>query len=266
MFRPMLWIICLIVCHTTPSQAGAESQNEFWERFDEKKLPLNLWTFDPRNPAGSLHAVDGKCWKMSIPGGTSDRSPASLTSRCKLLGDFRVEMDFQWLKVPTVKSGNFQISIFVSGPDGHAAVMRALYHELGHGWSIWHEPTDKARQGHWENLTTNSMEGTLRLRRVASKLYFEAVSADSKKLIPLGNLEFGKQEIGQLEFRVMVPETRGIAQVCIDNIHVRADQIIYPPQPAPSMVGQRVWIAAVVMCLLLIVGGGLTLAHHGIRS
>lgn len=258
--RTLMFIAAL--CGGTVLAIDSPTTREIWERFDEKRLQRDMWNFDPRSPAGTVHSIDANNWKLTIPGGTGDRSPASLVSRCQLKGNFRVEMDYQLLKVPTLKNGNLQVAIFVSGPDGHAAVMRAIYHQLGHGYSVWYEPTDKSRPGHWENHPTSSMSGRLRIRRLEKELVLEAHCSGESKAINIGRVPFGNGPIDHLEIRVVVPETKGIAQVVIDDIHITADQIVHPQPPAISMVGRRAWLAVVAVCVLLAVGGGLTLVYQ----
>lgn len=235
---------------------------EIWERFDDQQMQRDLWVFDPRTPPGTVHSIDTDSWKMTIPGGTVDRAPANLASRFRLKGDFCVETDFQLLKVPTLKSGNLQVAIFVSGRDGHAAVMRAFYKDLGHGYSVWYEPMDKTNTGHWENHVTTSNAGRIRIRRRGTELAFESQGTGEKNAKPIGRLQFGDGPIDTLEIRVIIPATKGVAQVVIDNIHITADQIILPQKPASSMIGRRAWIAAVAGCVLLVVGGGMSLVYQ----
>ena len=69
--------------------------------------------------------------------------------------------------------------------------------------------------------------------------------------LSLGKIPYGVAPIDTLEIRVWVPETTSVAQLEIDDIQIKAKEILLPERPAQSMMGKRAWIGGVVATVTL---------------
>jgi hypothetical protein len=202
---------------------------------------------------------DGKTgWmRLSLEPGPAERGPVGLGSKFRLAGDFEASCDFEIRELAPPKEHWINIEIFVEGVDGAASVLRHTHSTDGDGYAAWsHSPVEN-RPGAWERKKTTDRRGTLKLQRVGEKLLFQYVGADGN-VETLEEYAFGTGPIDSIQYRVLCPSTTETrTEVGMGNLVVRADEIIEPPLPATSSVGDYGWarLIGVGSVLLLVLAG-----------
>lgn len=181
----------------------------------------------------------------------------------RIEGDFDIRMDYELVDFPRPKREWINAEIFIEGPDGKAAVIPVNHSEHGSGCSLWFEPAaGRSDSGKWHQVPSDDVRGTLRLERVGKTLRYHRCADGNELFEELGIVEFGADMVYNVEFRVLVPETKTAVRVQIDNVIVEADRLIGPPSPAQSIFGPASWIGAIVV---VVIAGGLSLWWWRIR-
>ncbi len=143
--------------------------------------------------------------RLVIPPTTNKQPLMGLESRFGLEGDFDISVDYSIRSLPHPTEEWVNLSIFVQGPDGMAAMTRTNHSKSGDGYSIWFQPSRESKaRGTASGMPTTDRAGTLRLSRVGKELFFYA-SARGRPLKEIGKVDFGDQPIDLVGFHVLAP-------------------------------------------------------------
>ena len=94
-----------------------------------------------------------------------------LDSRFGLEGDFDISVDYSIRSLPRPEKEWTNLSIFIIGPDGMAAMTRTNNSNSGEGYSMWFQPWEGSKaKGTARNVPTQDKAGTLRLARLGKEL------------------------------------------------------------------------------------------------
>ena len=272
MYRPScsLWWLDMVVLLATvglPAPAGvaaAQERPRIEERFDGGTFNRQRWSIDPRNPPGVRFDLGQDNLRILIPPGPAGRNAASMQTRqLRIEGDFDLRMDYRLLTFPQPKKEWTNVEIFIEGPDGKAAVIRANHSQRGSGTSGWFQPAAGRKEpGYWRQIATSDTRGTLRLERAGKTLRYQRCVNESGVFEELGTIEFGSAELFNVEFRVTAPATNALVEVELDNIVLEADRLIGPPTPARLLFGPASLVSVIVV---LLASGGLCLYYWRVR-
>jgi hypothetical protein len=222
-------------------RANGASPGEISETFAGDTFDRTRWWFDRRSPPGVRVELGGEILHVVVPPGAAGRPAASLRAQFAVEGDFDIRAEYEIKALPRPPKEWSNIEIFISGPDGAAAVIRTNHAVAGDGYSLWFEPSSgKGTGGAWKHMSTHDDAGTLRLERIGQELRFWA-AARGGKMKMIGAVPLGDGPIRQVEVRGIAPATRSALDYRVDNISVRADRLIEPPKPADSLIGRGAW-------------------------
>jgi hypothetical protein len=191
-------------------------------------------------------------FRLVVPPGPDMRPLVGLTSRFGLEGDFEVTVDYVLHSLPKPAKEWVNVSIFINGPDGMAAMTRTNNANSGHGYTTWFQPPAGSKaQMHASGVPTEDKTGRLRLARVGKELRFYA-SAAGQPSHQLGAAEYGDRPVETLAFQVLAPALKAQVDVEFDNISVKADRLtglVYVP---PTTYGSLPWIGGGLAVLAII--------------
>jgi hypothetical protein len=180
--------------------------------------------------------------RLVVPPGPDMRPLVGLSSRFGLEGDFDVVVDYVIHSLPKPAKEWVNVSIFINGPGGMAAMTRTNNAASGHGYSTWFQPPAGSKaQVQASGTPTEDKTGRLRLARVGTELRFSA-SAAGQPFHQLAAVEYGDRAVETLAFQVLAPALKAPVDVEFHNITVKADRLtglVYVP---PSTYGPLPWI------------------------
>jgi len=235
--------------------AGADSAlTEIMETFTGGDFDRTRWALLNTTVAVTKTDFSRSAMRLIVPPGPDMRPLVGLNSRFGLEGDFDISVDYSIRLLPRPEKEWVNVSIFIGGPDGMAAMTRTNNAKSGHGYSTWFQPPAGSKtQMQAGGEPTEDKAGTLRLARVGKELHYYA-SARGQPLKHIGTVEFGDHPIETLGFQVLAPPLKAPVDVEFDNISVKADRItglVFVPQ---SGYGSLPWILSglVVIALVLL--------------
>jgi hypothetical protein len=231
----MLVFIALAAGHAV---AAAQPQR-ITEAFQRDTFDKTLWTIE--RLGAKVDATGGQL-KIAVPKGPAGRPPVGLQSRFRIEGDFDIRAGYAITAWPMPKKEWINVTIFIEGADGAAAVFRTNHSKVGSGYALWHEAADKTRPGAWKQVATKDTKGTLRLKRSGDQLRFLFGGPAESAPRELGAISYGTSSITALRFQVIVPETLAPVEVAFGTIEIEAERLIGPKAPAGSMFGRRAWL------------------------
>jgi hypothetical protein len=232
--------------------AGQESTlTDLDETFSSREFDRTRWTLT--NTSVALTRVDFSAGKMRIvvPPGPEKRPIMGLDSRFGLEGDFDINVDYVVRSLPKPAKEWVNLSIFIMGPDGMAAMIRTNNSSSGDGYSIWFQPSAGSKAKFTAmNVPTTDKSGKLRLARLGKQLIFYAASS-GKSFKEIGAADFGDHPIDLVGFQILAPALKSPVDVELDNIAIKADRFIKLVFSPPAESSYVVWIVcgAVVIAI-----------------
>ncbi len=192
--------------------------------------------------------------RVVIPPATIKRPLMGLESRFGLEGDFDISVDYSIRSLPRPAEEWVNLSIFIQGPSGMAAMTRTNHSKSGDGYSIWFQPSKESKaKGTASSVPTSDRAGTLRLARLGTELYFYA-SARDRPLKEIGKIEYGDQPIDLVGFHLLTPALKSPIDFEYDNISIKADRftklVFIPASSSISLFWVLPALAAVLLLLL----------------
>ncbi len=258
--RSIIELCCLAVLsllallNSAHRVAGADSAlTEIKETFTGGDFDRTRWALLNTTVAVTKADFSRGAMRLIVPPGPDVRPLVGLNSRFGLEGDFDVSVDYSLRLLPRPEKEWVNVSIFIGGPDGMAAMTRTNNANSGHGYSTWFQPPagSKTRM-QAGGAPTEDKAGTLRLARVGRELHYYA-SSRGQPLKQIGTVEFGDHPIETLGFQVLPPGLKAPVDVEFDNILVKADRItglVFVPQ---SDYGYLPWILSGLMVLIVLI-------------
>lgn len=226
---------------------------EINEPFDSRDFDRMRWSLNNTSVALTKVDLSKSSFRLTIPPGPDKRPLMGLESRFGLEGEFDITVDYaiRWLPRPAKEWVN--LSIFIIGPDGMAAMTRTNNSQSGDGYSIWFQPWEGSKsKGTANNVPTQDKTGTLRLARTGKTLRFFAW-ARGQAQTEIGSVEFGDRPIDKIAFQVLAPAMKAPIDIEFDNVSVKADRfskLIFVP---PTNNGYLWWITAALIAVSLAV-------------
>jgi hypothetical protein len=196
-----------------------------------------------------------KKMRLVIPPGPDKRPLMGLGSRFGFEGNFDISVDYAIRSLPKPEKEWVNLSIFVIGPDGMAAMTRTHNSKSGQGYSLWFQPVEGSKaKGSGRDEPTQDNAGTLRMARIGKELRFYSW-ASGKPQKEIGAVDFGDRPIDKVAFQVFTPAMKSPIDFEYDNISVKADhftKIVYvPPSGSFSLFQVLAGLAVVVLVLLI---------------
>jgi len=235
--------------------AGADSAvTEIKETFTGGDFDRTRWALVNTTVAITKTDFSKGVMRLIVPPGPDMRPIMGLNSRFGLDGDFDVSVDYSIRSLPRPEKEWVNLSIFIMGPDGMAAISRTNIANSGHGYSRWFQPPAGSKsQVQASSVSTEDKTGTMRLARVGKELRYYAC-ARGQPFHQIGAVEFGDHPVDTLAFQVLAPALKTPIDAEYDNISVTADRItglVFVPQ---SDYGYFPWIVSglVVVALVLL--------------
>lgn len=223
-------------------QGGDQVSQEIKEDFSTRDFDRSRWTLDNTSVALTKVDLSKGVMRLTIPPGPDMRPLMGLIGRFGLEGNFDVRVDYLIRSLPKPDREWVNLSIFVSGPDGMAAISRTNDAGSGHGYSRWFRPTAGVITAPMTtNIPTDDKAGTLRLERVGKELQFHA-GGRGGPLHRIGAVEFGDRPIETLSFQVLPQPLKSSIDVEFDNISVQAERIIGQTFKPPSRSRAHIWV------------------------
>ena len=234
---------------------GAESEiTEIKEDFAGRDFDRSRWALTNTTVATTKTDFSKRAMRVIVPQGPETRPLIGLNSRFGLEGDFDISADYTLRSLPRPEKEWVNVSIFIAGPDGMAALSRTNNAKSGHGYSTWVQPPAGSKAGvQAGGSSTEDKSGTLRLERVGKELHFYA-SGHGQPPKQIATVEFGDRLIENVAFQIFPPGLKAPIDIEFDNIAVKADhftRLVFVP---PSDYGYLPWILsglAVVAVALL---------------
>ena len=224
----------------------AESQEsaptEINETFSGGNFDRMKWTLG--NIGVQIAKVDFSkgTMRVVIPPSTIKQPLMGLESRFGLEGDFDISVDYSIRSLPRPANEWVNLSIFLQGAPGMAAMTRTNHSKSGDGYSIWFQPPEKSKaKGTASSVPTSDRAGTLRLARIGTELYFYA-SARGRPLKEIGKVDFGDQPIDLVGFHVLTPALTSPIDFEYDNVSVKADRFTKLVFIPPSSNSTWFWV------------------------
>ena len=232
-----LWLIVL-GCW---SHGADTTTTEIKETFATRDFDHSRWTLSNTSVALTKVNFSKGVMRLVVPPGPDMRPLMGLSSRFGLEGDFDVRVDYLIHSLPKPPKEWVNLSIFVSGPDGMAAVSRTNTTGSGNGYSRWFQPeagSNKAVQA--MVAPTEDKAGTLRLERVGKELRFYT-GGRGGTLHHIGAVEFGDRPIETVAIQVYPQPLKTSIDVEFDNIFVKAERVTGLVFVPPSGSGTLPW-------------------------
>jgi hypothetical protein len=253
------WFVVVLIAvsidwrHCALGQESAPT--EIKEAFDGRDYDRMRWSLNNTSVAITKVDFSKKTIRLVIPPAQDKRPLMGIDSRFGLEGDFDISVDYLIHSLPRPAKEWVNLSIFIIGPDGMAAMIRTNNSASGEGYSIWFQPWEGSKaKGIAKNEPTQDKAGTLRLARIGKQLWFYA-SARGQPHKEIGNVEFGDRPIDTVGFQVFAPALKSAIDIEYDNIAIRADRftkLVYVPRSENSYVFWALaGLAAVAVIFLL---------------
>ncbi len=229
----------LNAAHRSPGQEIAPT--EITETFDGGEFDRMRWSLGNTSVAVTKVDFSKKKMRLAIPPGPDKRPLMGLDSRFGVEGNFEISVDYLIRSLPKPEKEWINLSIFIIGPDGMAAMTRTHNAKSGQGYSLWFQPSEGSKsKGNAKDEPTQDKSGTLRMARIDKELHFYALSS-GKAQKELGAVDFGDRPIDKISFQVFTPATKSPIDIEYDNIVVKADhfsKLVYvlPRQASPSFM------------------------------
>jgi hypothetical protein len=249
-------IIFLINCdHSeTFAQTSATAATEITETFSAGDFDRTRWALANTTVAITKADFSKGVMRMIIPPGPDMRPLLGLNSRFGLEGDFEIRVDYAIHSLPRPEKEWANLSIFIQGPDGMAAMTRTHNMATGHGFSRWFQPpADSKAKVEAGGEPTVDRSGTLRLVRVGKELQYSA-AARGQPFHSIGTVAIGDRPIDTVGFQVLAPPMKAPIDLEYDNISVKADRLTGLTYVPESGYGPLPWIlgGALVVALALL--------------
>jgi hypothetical protein len=246
-------LICLA---SIAGEYSANSQEtaptEIIETFTGGNFDRMRWTLS--NIGVQVAKVDFSkgAMRVVVPPTTIKQPLMGLESRFGLEGDFDISVDYSIRSLPRPAEEWVNLSIFIQGPPGMAAMTRTNHSKSGDGYSIWFQPSKESKaKGTVSTVPTSDRAGTLRLARVGKELFYYA-SSRGQPLKQIGTVDFGDQPIDLVGFHVLPPVLKTPIDFEYDNISVKADRFTKLVFIPPSSNASWFWVLSGLAVILLI--------------
>lgn len=216
-----VWLILL----GSWSEGTESTPTEIKETFSGRDFDHARWTLSNTSVAITKVDFSRGVMRLIVPPGPDMRPLMGLSSRFGLEGDFDVRVDYTIRSLPKPEKEWVNLSIFVSGPDGMAAISRTNDAGSGHGYSRWFQPRAGIIMAPLAmNVPSDDKAGTLRLERLGKELRYYA-GGRGRPLHQIGAVDFGDRPIDTVAFQVLPQPLKSSIDIEFDNISVKADRI-----------------------------------------
>ena len=240
-----------------PFWARRAPPTEITESFDRGEFDRMRWFLNNTSVAVTQVDFSQKKMRLVIPPGPDKRPLMGLDSRFGVEGDFDISVDYSIRSLPKPEKEWVNLSIFIIGPDGMAAMTRTHNAKSGQGYSMWFQPSEGSKaKGSARDVSTQDKVGTLRLARVGKELRYYAAAAGGQPQKEIGTVDFGDRPIDKVAFQVFTPASKAPIDIEFDNISVKADRftkLVYVP---PSGNAALFWILSGLAVVAVIVLAG----------
>jgi len=207
------------------SRAANPSRTAVRETFSGRDFDRSRWTLSNVNLLGVRVDFARGTMHIIVPPGPNMRPLVGFKARFGLEGDFRVSADYTVRSLPRPEKEWTNLSIFVSGADGAAAVIRTNHSTAGSGYGLWFQPVAGSTvQGKASQVPTEDRAGTLQIERVGRELRF-SVSGRGHQFSQIGAADFGDHPINEIVLHVLAPGLKTPVDIELDNITVEADRL-----------------------------------------
>jgi Protein of unknown function (DUF1583) C domain len=238
----VLLIVLRLVMPACEADEAGSAPTEIKEDFTGGDFDHTRWALNNTSVAVTKTDFSRAVFRLVVPPGPDMRPLVGLSSRFGLEGDFDVSVDYAIRSLPKPAKEWVNLSIFIQGPDGMAAMTRTNNSNSGHGYSTWFQPPAGSKaQVQAGGGPTEDRNGRLRLVRVGKELRYYAC-ARGQSFRQIAAYEFGDRPIETLAFQVLAPALKAPVDVEYDNISVKADRftgLVYVP---PIPIGPVTWI------------------------
>jgi hypothetical protein len=249
-FRFSFWLLLVVLAGIASVHrvAGQEiSLTNVDEAFDTRDFDRMRWTLS--NTSGARTKVDfsGGKLRIVVPAGPENRPIMGLDSRFGIEGDFDINVDYLVRSLPKPAKEWVNLSIFIMGPDGMAAMIRTNNSSSGDGYSLWFQPSAGSKaKGTGMNVPTTDRSGKLRLARIGKQVTYYA-AALGKSFKEIGAVDFGDRPIDLIGFQILAPALKSPVDVEFDNIAIKADRFTKLGFSPPAESRYVVWIVCGVV-------------------
>ena len=125
---------------------GQESApTEITETFDRGEFDRMRWSLNNTSVAVTQVDFSKRKMRLVIPPGPDKRPLMGLDSRFGVEGDFDISVDYSIRSLPKPEKEWVNLSIFIIGPDGMAAMTRTHNSKSGQGYSMWFQPSEGSK-------------------------------------------------------------------------------------------------------------------------
>jgi hypothetical protein len=228
-------------------QESGSALTEVREAFAGGDFDHSRWALANTSVAVTKTDFSRGSFRLVVPPGPDMRPLVGLSSRFGLEGDFDIVVDYVIHSLPKPAKEWVNVSIFINGPGGMAAMTRTNNAASGHGYTTWFQPPAGSKaQVQATGTSTDDKTGRLRLARVGSELRFYA-SASGQPFRQVAAADYGDRPVETLAFQVFAPALKAPVDVEFDNIAVKADRLtglVYVP---PSTYGPLPWVGGGVV-------------------
>jgi hypothetical protein len=236
----------------TRAQAQDSAPTEVNETFDGRDYNRMRWSLNNISVAVIKVDFSNRTMRLVVPPGPEKRPLMGLDSRFGIEGDFDITVDYSIHSLPRPDKEWVNLSIFIMGPDGMAAMTRTNNSSSGQAYSIWFQPWEGSKaKGTAKNEPTQDKTGTLRLARIGKQLRFFAWARGQPQK-EMGAVDFGDRPIDTVGFQVLAPALKSPIDFEYDNIAIKADRftkLVYVP---PSENGYVFWILSGLAAIALV--------------
>ena len=236
-----------------PALRADDAPNELREEFTGGDFNRARWALSNTVVAATKVNFTKRTMRLIIPPGGEMRPLIGLGSRFGLEGDFDVQVDFLIRSLPKPVKEWANVSVFIQGQDGMAAISRTHAAASGHGYSPWFQPDgDRKASIKGGGASGDDKAGTLRLVRIGKQLeYF--IAPKGKPARSIATAEFGDRPIQTVAFQVLAPAMKTPIDVEFDDIRIKADHLtnlVYAPEASSWSFP---WIAGIGGSLALLI-------------
>jgi hypothetical protein len=239
-----------------PALGQETAPTEITETFDRGEFDRMRWSLNNTSVAVTQVDFSQKKMRLLIPPGPDKRPLMGLDSRFGFEGDFDISVDYSIRSLPKPDKEWVNLSIFIIGPDGMAAMTRTHNSKSGPGYSMWFQPSEGSKaKGSARDVSTQDKAGTLRLARVGKELRFYA-AATGQPQKEIGTVDFGDRPIDKVAFQVFTPASKAPIDIEFDNMAAKADRFTKLTYVPPTDNAALFWILSGLAVVAVIVLGG----------
>jgi hypothetical protein len=242
--RLLLVVVAASLASASIATALDEQPAEVDESFANRDFDRARWTMGNLNVAAAKADLSRGTLRLVVPAAPAMRPLLGLDSRFGLEGDFEISVDYTLRSLPRPEKEWVNVSIYIQGADGQAAMTRTNDLKSGQGYNVWFQPGAGSKaKGAGQSVPTEDKAGSLKLERVGSELRCSA-AAKGQSLHQIAAVEFGTRPVQQVGFHILAPAMKAPVDVEFDNVHVKAERFTGLAPPTPAGYGVLLWVLA----------------------